>query len=144
MKEKSSPKWREHAQLLLRKAQQDEYVLDCLLTVSDAPLEVFGFHAQQAGEKLLKAGPSLFKREYPRTHRLSELMDLFRVGTLPEQFDELHLLTPFAAEFRYDVVPEEAEEALDKQHVRKLIAELRQWLTMIVDAGQSDEGKRSP
>jgi hypothetical protein len=40
------PPRKQHVVLLLAKAAQDEYVLDKLLDDSDAPLEVFGFHAQ--------------------------------------------------------------------------------------------------
>jgi len=38
-------------ELMLDKAAQDEYVLDKLLADDDAPVEIFGFHAQQAAEK---------------------------------------------------------------------------------------------
>ena len=47
-------KRREQALLFMRKAAQDEALLDAVLesdTVSD---EVFGFHCQQAAEKMLK------------------------------------------------------------------------------------------
>ena len=37
-------------ELLLAKVAQDEYVLDRFLTDSDAPIEVFGFHAQQVAD----------------------------------------------------------------------------------------------
>lgn len=43
------------AGLLLRKAEQDFYVLEKLVADARAPVEVFGFHAQQATEKILKA-----------------------------------------------------------------------------------------
>ena len=33
-------------ELMLDKAAQDEYVLDKLLADDDAPVEIFGFHAQ--------------------------------------------------------------------------------------------------
>ena len=55
---------------------QDEYVLDKLLSDARAPVEVFGFHCQQACEKLLKAALVCHGVSYPRTHRLAELIDL--------------------------------------------------------------------
>ncbi|MCX7412106.1 MAG: HEPN domain-containing protein [Planctomycetia bacterium] len=41
--------------VLLRKARQDELVLERLLGDSDVDDDTLGFHAQQAAEKLLKA-----------------------------------------------------------------------------------------
>ena len=116
--------------LLLAKAAQDEYVLDKLLEDDAAPLEVFGFHGQQAAEKLLKAILSDAGIEYPRTHQLTELLDLAadRGLQLPSEFEELRHLTPFAVEFRYDVLPGEDREGLDKRAVRRQIAALRAWV----------------
>ena len=37
---------REHAELLLRKARQDEIALDKLITDPSLPDEIVGFHAQ--------------------------------------------------------------------------------------------------
>lgn len=44
----------EAARLLLAKARQDEYVLAQFVGDAAAADETFGFHAQQAAEKLLK------------------------------------------------------------------------------------------
>jgi HEPN domain-containing protein len=46
---------REQALLLLRKAAQDEAVLDHVLESIEVSDEIIGFHCQQAAEKLLKA-----------------------------------------------------------------------------------------
>ena len=62
--------------LLLRKADQDRYLLDKLVADDAAPIEVFGFHAQQAPEKLIKAVLVVHGIAYGRTHRLAELADL--------------------------------------------------------------------
>ena len=72
------PPRKQHVALLLAKAAQDEYVLDKLLDDSDAPVEIFGFHAQQTAEKLLKAILCHAGIEYPLTHQLVELLDLAR------------------------------------------------------------------
>ncbi len=120
---------RKHVEMLLAKAAQDEYVLDRLLPEDEAPLEVFGFHAQQAAEKLLKAVLVAAGANYPRTHRLAELIDLLCAAgvRVPPEFDDLRQLTPFAVEFRYDVVPEEDETPLDKDTVRDALLALRRW-----------------
>lgn len=128
------PPHRKHVALLLAKAAQDEYVLDKLVHDTAAPLEVFGFHAQQAAEKLLKAILSHAGIVYPRTHQLAELLDLAADHglKLPAEFEELRHLTPFAVEFRYDVLSGEEEDGLDKTAVRGQIAAFRTWAEQYV------------
>lgn len=129
-------------ELMLDKAAQDEYVLDKLLADADAPVEIFGFHAQQAAEKYLKAILLSVECEYPRTHRLTELIDLARGSGVdfPERFEEIRFLTPFAVEFRYDAMPEEPEDPLDKVKIRELLADIRRWVESFVNRdGEKDE-----
>jgi HEPN domain-containing protein len=116
--------------LLLRKAAEDEALLDEVLDSPRVTDAIFGFHAQQATEKLLKAVLSDAGVLYPLTHRLAQLIDLIRDNGIgfPAEFDALNLLTPFAVEFRYDSVPEEDEEALDRRATRDLIVQLRTWV----------------
>ena len=115
--------------LFLTKAAQDEYVLAALVTDPSAPIEVFGFHAQQAAEKLLKAVLVSHGIEYPPTHQLVRLIDLVTSNgiTFPRSLEEIRLLSPFAVEFRYDVIPNEDEEDIDKSAIRGRIADLRIW-----------------
>jgi hypothetical protein len=131
------PQREQHVALLLTKAAQDEYVLDRLLNDPSAPTEVYGFHAQQAAEKLLKAVLSHAGVEYPRTHQLAELLDLATDNhiVLPTNFEELRYLSPYAIEFRYDVLPGEEQEGLDKQAVRQQVAALRAWTEKQVGSG---------
>ena len=56
--------------VLLRKARQDELVLERLLSYRDVDDDTLGFHAQQAAEKLLKAALAVRGLDYPRTHNL--------------------------------------------------------------------------
>jgi hypothetical protein len=60
-----------HAKMLCDLAQEDETALK--FPVSDS---IFGFHAQQSCEKLLKALISSLKLAYPLTHSLEKLADL--------------------------------------------------------------------
>ncbi|MBI5251050.1 MAG: HEPN domain-containing protein [Desulfomonile tiedjei] len=65
---------------------------------------VFGFHAQQAVEKALKAWLTLRGIPYPKTHDLRLLLNLLE-GTAQEdcqRFESLVDLTDFAVQFRYD------------------------------------------
>jgi len=88
--------------VLLQKADQDIYVLDKTAGDAEAPLEIFGFHAQQATEKLIKAILSKNGIPYVRTHRLGELVDLATDNgiELPDRVEFLVDLTPYAVEFR--------------------------------------------
>lgn len=129
-----------HIGLLLHKAAQDEYILDLLLPDPNAPTEAFGFHAQQAAEKLLKAVLVAVGARYPRTHRIAELLDLIQAAgvELPEHFDGLKQFTPFAVEFRHDVVPAEEESPIDKEEVHRMLRELRAWVEDMVNKRMAD------
>jgi len=69
-------KQHEQAVLLVRKAAEDGVLLSELVSSERISNEIFGFHAQQASEKLLKALLSDFGVHFPRTHNLRLLMDL--------------------------------------------------------------------
>jgi HEPN domain-containing protein len=66
----------------------------------------FGFNAQQAVEKALKAWLSLRGVRYPRVHELDRLLDLLAdEGEDVEGFRGITWLTQFAQAFRYDGLP---------------------------------------
>jgi HEPN domain-containing protein len=93
--------------------------------ISDA---IYGFHAQQASEKLLKALLSQHGVHFPRTHDLTELVGLLAtVGQqLPDTLCNLDELTPFAVEFRYgDGLP---GKPLERAAVRARIRALRRFV----------------
>jgi HEPN domain-containing protein len=128
----------EAARLLLAKARQDEYVLEQFADNPEAADETFGFHAQQAAEKLLKAALAARGVVSPRTHRLGDLLDLARDRglTVPEEFDELHRLTPFAVEYRYEFFAEEVDQPLDRPAVLEQVRRLRGWVEVRLAAGE--------
>lgn len=114
--------------ILLFKAAQDEEVLDAALSGSKISDAVFGFHAQQAVEKLLKARLFSLGVDYPKVHNLLTMMELLAAAgdSLPDAFAELFHLTPFATTFRY----EEAEEPVlpDRIALRAKITQLREFV----------------
>lgn len=120
----------EAARLLCEKARQDLFVLEQFVDNPAAADETFGFHAQQAAEKLLKAALVSRGVIYPRIHRLGDLLDLARERGLavPEEFESLHRLTPFAVEYRYEYFAEEAEQPLDRLAVLEEVRRLRSWV----------------
>jgi len=77
----------EMVQMLLRKAAQDEAVLETLVTDPKFDDETVGFHAQQAVEKLLKAWLVDLNIDYPKVHRLETLLDLLEAHgkALPDE-----------------------------------------------------------
>jgi HEPN domain-containing protein len=97
---------RDRHEVLLRKARQDEIVLERLLGDSDVDDDTLGFHAQQAAEKLLKAALAARAIDYPRTHNLGALIELLgQAGVvLPADLADIDRLTPFGTVFRHDEV----------------------------------------
>ena len=95
----------EHAQMMLTVARRDLKAMDGMKAHAEFfDDEIFGFHAQQAAEKALKAWLSLAGVEYPRTHDLRQLFELLKQSgeSIPEAFHQLMHLTDFAVQFRYE------------------------------------------
>ena len=97
----------EQALLLLKKAEEDIALLAEVLASEKISDEIFGFHAQQAAEKSLKAMLSEFDVRFPRTHNLRLLMDLLADSghPLPSPLADLDHLTPYGTLFRYEDIP---------------------------------------
>lgn len=111
------------ARRLMRRAQAD---LNALRNMGDREKfdeNIYGFHAQQAVEKSLKAWLAFLGRSYPFRHDLGELLAaLAAAGEDVEDLWTLADLTPFAVQLRYDAV--EADTFLDREHVAAEIAAL--------------------
>lgn len=116
----------DEAQKMLRKALEDELILDKLIHDTEISDATWGFHAQQALEKILKA--ALFKTglEFPKTHDLVFLATLLhdKKILLPFPLEELEELTTYAVNWRYD---DDAPVSLDRQQVRNMIKTFRSW-----------------
>jgi HEPN domain-containing protein len=121
-------KRREQALLLLRKAAQDEALLDAVIASDQVSDEIIGFHCQQAAEKILKALLSDVGVRFRKTHEIGALMALLEQAGhgLPQQFENLDVLTPFGAIYRYEDY--DAVVSLDRQAARESLRELRAWV----------------
>lgn len=119
---------RDLAETLLRKADQDKSVFEKLRPDPDIAVDILGFHAQQAAEKMLKSSLACKEVDFPFSHRLTDLIDLLKETgvTFPEDLEELRFLTPFAVAFRYEVYEEE-EEPFDSDRIAALLDKLREW-----------------
>jgi len=123
-------KWDEQAERLRRKAAGDERAVGALLGASSIPDEVIGFHAQQAAEKLLKALLSHRRVAFRRTHDLTELLDLLAADgvEIPAEIAEVRRLGPYAVEFRYEDIPDEGTEPLDRRWAAECVERTRKWI----------------
>ena len=115
----------ELAALFLKKAGEDEALLDAVAHLESVADSTFAFHCQQAAEKLLKALLVALKVRFRKTHDLQELMtSLEDAGdALPQTFSGLDELTPYAVQFRYDELVESVR--FDRLAARQLLRELR-------------------
>ena len=120
------------ARVLVRAAEKD---ITALRGMSDADIfadEIFGFHAQQAAEKLFKAWLALLGQTYPPIHDLSELLSmLIECQSDAARFDPLIDYTPYAVQFRYGIgdsgnVPLDRDTAL--QRTEALLKEVQRQL----------------
>ncbi|MBZ5516944.1 MAG: HEPN domain-containing protein [Acidobacteriia bacterium] len=124
----------EHAEVLLRKAQEDEFALEKLINDPASPDDILGFHAQQAVEKTLKAALAFHDVRYPFIHDLKTLVDLVRKNKIsfPQELDEVRRLTPFATVFRYEYLPAEPRRPLERPWALDLVRRVRTWAEAIV------------
>jgi HEPN domain-containing protein len=137
---------RELAAALLRKADQDKTVFEKLRPDPDVAVDILGFHAQQAAEKLLKSALASKEIDFPYSRRLADLFDLLKESEVafPEDLEELRFLTPFAVAFRYEIYEEE-EEPFDSVRVSALLTRLREWTLGLLPApGEADQIDTAP
>ena len=97
----------DHARDLLKLARAD---LKALAGMGDPETfidAIFGFHAQQAIEKGLKAWLAALGAAYPKTHDLNLLLTLLEEqNQAVEELWDLLEFNPYAVQLRYDWTPE--------------------------------------
>ncbi|HPC93940.1 MAG TPA: HEPN domain-containing protein [Sedimentisphaerales bacterium] len=124
----------EQARHFLMMAEKDGRALRGMEDGEVFSAEIFGFHVQQAVEKVLKAWLCALDVSFPRTHDLEELGALLEEAgrEVPEFVAELLEFTDFAVAFRYeafsdldaDIDRRDCIERVDRllQHVRAIVA----------------------
>ena len=124
---------RDLAQELLNTAKSDLKALEHMLDPGAFDDRVFGFHAQQAVEKALKAWLDLLQQTHPLTHDLSLLLHaLQKQGVDVEPWWSFLDLSGYAVQFRYEAVPE-GEEPLDR---RSLLSGIRRLVQNVSDLAE--------
>jgi len=95
----------EHAENMLTMSRKDcnalRGMMDNIDYFSD---EIFGFHAQQAVEKAVKALLDIFSIDYKKIHDIGELFNLLKQNgkDIPTEYLDLQDLTEYAVDLRYD------------------------------------------
>jgi len=124
---------RNEASVLMIMAGKDIELLRHTVALDSIADEIFGFHAQQAAEKSLKAWINVAGGTFDRIHDLRRLLIVIQdLGLDIDQYKELIPLNSFAVQFRYEAMEEE-DAPLDRadmlrsvqalyEHVKSLLA----------------------
>ena len=124
----------EEALLLLSAAHRDLRALRGMFDAHVFVDEIFGFHAQQAVEKALKAWLAFFDVQYPRTHDLTLLLSLLEVnGQDVNGFQDLVELNPYAVQYRYEAF-DEMSGSIDRATIVRRVDELMSLVDSFVSS----------
>jgi HEPN domain-containing protein len=105
------------ARSFLSSAEKDLKAIRNMTDADSFADEIFGFHAQQAAEKTLKAWIALLGGEYPFIHDLDALLNaLEKLGADVDTLRDLVELNAFAVQSRYEAL-ESPDEPLDRRSV---------------------------
>ena len=122
----------EDAKDLLTAARNDVQALNGMLDPEVFADEVFGFHAQQAAEKSLKAWIAVLGSDYPLTHNLISLLtQLEEMGCDVGELWELVQYNAFAVQYRYARF-ESLDAELDRPEIARRVTELLNHVQSLV------------
>jgi HEPN domain-containing protein len=126
----------DHARLVFKMAQKDFKALSGMIDTNVFADEIFGFHAQQVVEKLLKTWLSLLEIEYPRIHDLEELFGILEENgqDVSSSFRSLIELTDFAVIFRYEAYEDQGSPLERLKIIEKISALLNHVEKILKDA----------
>ncbi|MBF0426292.1 MAG: HEPN domain-containing protein [Magnetococcales bacterium] len=131
----------DHARDLLKLARADLKALAGMRDPETFTDAIFGFHAQQAIEKGLKAWLATLGAAYPKTHDLRLLLTLLEERNQDvEGLWDLLEFNPYAVQLRYDWTPEEAP--LDRQGVVEQVTALLVKVADKIEGGPDDPHRR--
>ena len=112
------------AKMLLDAAERNVVALRVMCRSDEISDEIFGFHVQQATEKLFKSWIAVLGEVYPLTDNIERLFNLLAdQGVAVEPFRKLIDYTPYAVEFRYTGVGSSAE-AIDREGTLAIVESL--------------------
>lgn len=124
----------DQARQMLVMASKDIKAMNSLLSPESADDEIFGFHAQQAVEKSLKAWIAVVGGSYGFVHDIHVLLlNLRELGCDISRFKGLLLLNVYAVRFRYEPL-EMSTNSLDRPQMLCNVAELHEHVQLAIDA----------
>ena len=119
---------REMAAELMAAAKSDFKALTNMMSSDAFDDRIFGFHAQQAVEKTLKAWLNLLDQSHPLTHDLSLLLhELEQQGANVDAYWWFVDLSGYAVRFRYEVSME-GEEPLERDELLDAVENLIEYV----------------
>ena len=122
--------------VLLAAADRDIEILQLMHDSTGGPDEIFGFHAQQAAEKSLKAWLALLGEVYPLTHDLDALIErLSGRNADVGRYRELAVYSAFAVQFRYEGMTEGI--SIDREHALHLVSALLQQVRRMAEEAEA-------
>ena len=127
------------ARLMQTKAKQDLSALCGMMDKTIFAEEIFGFHAQQAVEKSLKAWLALIGVNFPLIHDLEELFALLKDQgqAIPDIFQSLVDLTDFSVQFRYDTYID-FEDELDRDEVVQKVQNFVDYVEQLLNNASTE------
>ena len=122
--------------VLLAAANRDIEILQLMHDSTGGPDEIFGFHAQQAAEKSLKAWLALLGEVYPLTHDLDALIErLSGRNADVGRYRGLTVYSAFAVQFRYEGMTEGI--SIDREHALHLVSALLQQVRRMAEMAEA-------
>ncbi|MYA21798.1 MAG: HEPN domain-containing protein [Gemmatimonadetes bacterium] len=119
--------------VLLSAADRDIEILQLMHDSTAGPDEIFGFHAQQAAEKSLKAWLAFLGEVYPPTHDLDDLLErLSKRDADVSKYRDLTAYSAFAVQFRYEEMTEGF--SIDRERALRLVSALLQQVRRMAEA----------
>ncbi|HTU78794.1 MAG TPA: HEPN domain-containing protein [Solirubrobacteraceae bacterium] len=132
------------AEQLLRRADEDAAGTKGMLPIGEVADVLVCFHAQQAVEKALKAVLAARGVEFAHRHDQRVLIgQCENAGVrLPEELAEVDLLSPYAAELRYD---DDTVHAVEREAASRWATAAVQWARdLIEEAGGGQKSSAEP
>ena len=114
----------------MHKAESDLRAAEHLLSLEQEDYFTSAFHAQQAGEKFLKAFLVRYQISFGKTHDIQELLKLAGESGVPPlpELAPAEMLTPFGVEFRYP-----GDRAVDLMTAQQAVAEARRIRATVLE-----------
>ncbi|MEO1620871.1 MAG: HEPN domain-containing protein [Cyanobacteria bacterium J06632_3] len=134
----------DEAETLFAAAHRDLNALLGMLQVENLfSDEIFGLHAQQAVEKIIKTWLVILGKTYPRIHNLDALFRLLeKAGCDVSDYLTLTEFTPFGTQFRYEALVGEPSP-IDRKAVIAKIQSFYSHVAAKIEAAKEAEEQQS-